>query len=202
MPLVPPMTEHIAAPHADHFWCSRSAVQLESIQLRILSPHLLAQWTDPQVASANRFKASRVASDAIAGDLHLGSRPNATDVLVHPSRNRYIAFVTDGLSCGHQLVPYRYFRMRRRVLLLLPAHRTRQPQPQSQLLVRWQSAASSSSQDWRRVVADFQRKANDTNASLQSKDVESVVRVCTQSNRIREAINAIHRGRSAVSRSH
>ncbi|KAF4130060.1 hypothetical protein GN958_ATG20719 [Phytophthora infestans] len=64
--------------------------------------------------------------------------------------------------------------------------------PQSHFFVRYQSGVSS--RDWRQVVADFQRKANDTSASLVSKDVESVVRVCTQSDRTREALDAIRRG--------
>ncbi|KAE9035421.1 hypothetical protein PR002_g7590 [Phytophthora rubi] len=68
--------------------------------------------------------------------------------------------------------------------LLLPAQR----------LVRWQSTLSPASQDWRKVVANFQRKANDTNASLQPSDIAGVVRVCTQSDRPREALDAIRRG--------
>ncbi|KAF1774481.1 Pentatricopeptide repeat [Phytophthora cactorum] len=76
----------------------------------------------------------------------------------------------------------------RRQFLLLPAR----CQPQSQLFMRWQSSVSSP--DWRQVVADFQRKANDTSASLAAKDVESVIRVCTQSDRTREALDAINRG--------
>ncbi|GMF20826.1 unnamed protein product [Phytophthora lilii] len=83
--------------------------------------------------------------------------------------------------------------MRRR-FLLLPIRRG----PQSQLFTRLQSgasiAASPPSQDWRQVVADFQRKANDTNASLSLKDVERVVQVCTQSGRPREAVDVIRRG--------
>ncbi|KAF1786700.1 Smr domain [Phytophthora cactorum] len=88
----------------------------------------------------------------------------------------------------------------RRQFLLLPAR----CQPQSQLFMRWQSSVSSP--DWRQVVADFQRKANDTSASLAAKDVESVIRVCTQSDRTREALDAINRGEkrgvSAPLRSH
>ncbi|KAG6578045.1 PPR repeat protein [Phytophthora cinnamomi] len=83
--------------------------------------------------------------------------------------------------------------MQRRVLLL-PASCAPQTQSQLQLFVRWQSTTSPSSQDWRQFVADFQRKANDTNAPLQAKDVESVVRVCAQSDRTREALDAIRRG--------
>ncbi|KAG7385378.1 hypothetical protein PHYPSEUDO_001592 [Phytophthora pseudosyringae] len=80
--------------------------------------------------------------------------------------------------------------MRRR--FLLPGAR-RQPQPQSQLSMRWQSSSASSAADWRQVVADFQRKASDTRASLASADVESAVRVCTQSGRTREALDVVRR---------
>uniref|UniRef100_H3GSI9 Smr domain-containing protein n=1 Tax=Phytophthora ramorum TaxID=164328 RepID=H3GSI9_PHYRM len=81
--------------------------------------------------------------------------------------------------------------MRRRFLLPPVRH--------PQLLGRWQSSISASSsssswQDWRQVVADFQRKATDTNVSLLPRDVESVVCVCTQNDRTREALDAIHRG--------
>ncbi|ETL30613.1 hypothetical protein L916_16454 [Phytophthora nicotianae] len=65
-------------------------------------------------------------------------------------------------------------------------------QPQSQSFVRWRSVVASP--DWRQTVADFQRKANDTSVSLTTKDVENVVRVCTQSDRTREALDAIRRG--------
>ncbi|CAH0480365.1 unnamed protein product [Peronospora belbahrii] len=52
---------------------------------------------------------------------------------------------------------------------------------------------SSSSQDWRQVVADFQRKANDTSVSLLAADVENVVHVCMQSDRTREALDVVHK---------
>ncbi|KAG1696246.1 hypothetical protein DVH05_018792 [Phytophthora capsici] len=69
---------------------------------------------------------------------------------------------------------------------------SRVPAPSSPLSVRWQSSVASS--DWREATEAFQRKASDISRSLTLKDVASVVRVCTQSDRTREALDAIRRG--------
>ncbi|KAL3665985.1 hypothetical protein V7S43_008783 [Phytophthora oleae] len=68
----------------------------------------------------------------------------------------------------------------------------RVPAPPSLLYVRWRSNVASP--DWRQAAAAFQRKASDNSRPLTLTDVASVVRVCTQSNRTREALDAIRRG--------
>ncbi|KAK1935174.1 Pentatricopeptide repeat-containing protein MRL1 [Phytophthora citrophthora] len=68
----------------------------------------------------------------------------------------------------------------------------RVPAPSSPLYVRWQSSVASP--DWRQAIEAFQRKASDNSRSLTLKDVASVVHVCTQSDRTREALDAIRRG--------
>ncbi|POM68094.1 Hypothetical protein PHPALM_15790, partial [Phytophthora palmivora] len=73
----------------------------------------------------------------------------------------------------------------------LPRNCFRMRWQQLQLFVR---CASSSSHNWRQVVADFQLKASDPTASLVAKDVASAIHVCTQSDRTREALDVIRRG--------
>ncbi|KAL7686857.1 putative tetratricopeptide-like helical domain superfamily [Plasmopara halstedii] len=52
---------------------------------------------------------------------------------------------------------------------------------------------SVAAMDWRQVVSNYRCKENDKNVSLSKKDVEHVVRVCTQNDRAREAMDVVHR---------
>ncbi|RMX64808.1 hypothetical protein KXD40_000322 [Peronospora effusa] len=68
----------------------------------------------------------------------------------------------------------------------------------SKLLVGWWQSASlfsSLSQEWRQVLADFQSKSIDTSTLLLATDVENVIQVCTQSDRTREALDAVYKAK-------